>query len=602
MSTIKLREYNPDKPGYGSRLTSQEWETWRPLLTQLHQQGLPRYEIIRVAADQHGFEGTYSALNTRFKAWGLTKPAIREPSDEDAPFPVESPNVSNEFQAQLERNAVVMIERQSGQSQIESDIVETTANLKMNQVPEEVHHRLTVENAPKTRWSSVGPEADSILSTSPSRTRLPDMNQTQSPNRRSGNMSRYPSAETEAAMHERDKALAEDLLKQERFLPKSTRASGRKALASHGPFSDEIENWELPSLNITPLPPPLAQAKSQSTSAHKDGLVESGAMLRHNLTMSHLNKIMGNKNVHGNAPAAILDESANAARDSYTSKHIEYHKQHRSQIQQVESKADLTRLMAQEVPPHATMLAPGLQHEHLKRTRSEVSSPWSSTLSLASSARSFFQLAKRLRYNASTQSILSLVSLDSVASSHRSQNFSVVTGFGGDLVPIAESDVEPDEEDFDIIYKSRSGDFSELPITILWADELSVYLGHEVTGKGLEGLDGWHLLSFTERRYIQAKLRKYLSVFDESPGGPPNPPMYVRLLTKSQTDLVLRQHPRKEYVCLNLSHRIGRTFIMVSFNQAARWLGRPVWILEDDIHSDMGKCFYVPLDSGTLLH
>jgi len=94
MSAIKIREYRPEKPGYGQRLTLQEWERLRPVLTQLSQQGLSRHDVVRVAAEQHGFQGTYAALNRRFKDWGLTNPRSKDDDEstndqidqEDKPF------------------------------------------------------------------------------------------------------------------------------------------------------------------------------------------------------------------------------------------------------------------------------------------------------------------------------------------------------------------------------------------------------------------------------------------------------------------------------------------------------------------------------------
>lgn len=73
MNQMRLREYKPQHPGYGPRVPKDKWELYRPYLTDLNRQGLSRKEIIKRAKDEYGFEGTYSALNTRFKAWGLTR-------------------------------------------------------------------------------------------------------------------------------------------------------------------------------------------------------------------------------------------------------------------------------------------------------------------------------------------------------------------------------------------------------------------------------------------------------------------------------------------------------------------------------------------------
>lgn len=77
-STMKIREYNPDKPGYGRRLTDQEWLEFKPILTALNDKGISRRQIIATAADEHGFEGTYAAMNIRFKEWGLTQPKAQQ--------------------------------------------------------------------------------------------------------------------------------------------------------------------------------------------------------------------------------------------------------------------------------------------------------------------------------------------------------------------------------------------------------------------------------------------------------------------------------------------------------------------------------------------
>lgn len=69
---MRVVEYDPQRPRYGPRLTNEEWERFRPILTELDRLGLPRQEIVNRARDEHGFRGTYAALNTRFKAWGLT--------------------------------------------------------------------------------------------------------------------------------------------------------------------------------------------------------------------------------------------------------------------------------------------------------------------------------------------------------------------------------------------------------------------------------------------------------------------------------------------------------------------------------------------------
>lgn len=72
MAGLKVFEHNPHKPRYSVRLTEDEWERYKPMLTSLDQQGLPRREVLKVAAQYHGFQGTYAAMITRFRKWGLT--------------------------------------------------------------------------------------------------------------------------------------------------------------------------------------------------------------------------------------------------------------------------------------------------------------------------------------------------------------------------------------------------------------------------------------------------------------------------------------------------------------------------------------------------
>ena len=69
---LRVKRYDPDKSSYGPRLTKAEWNNFQPLLTQLHNRGLPRHKVIEIARDQHGFRGKYAALHKRFKEWGLT--------------------------------------------------------------------------------------------------------------------------------------------------------------------------------------------------------------------------------------------------------------------------------------------------------------------------------------------------------------------------------------------------------------------------------------------------------------------------------------------------------------------------------------------------
>ena len=73
---MKIHEYDPKASGYGPRLTAEEWERFRPILTAYHHQGLTRHEVLSKAAAEHGFRGTYAALNTRFKVWGLTNGSL----------------------------------------------------------------------------------------------------------------------------------------------------------------------------------------------------------------------------------------------------------------------------------------------------------------------------------------------------------------------------------------------------------------------------------------------------------------------------------------------------------------------------------------------
>ena len=79
-TTLKVREYKPNESLYGERLSKQEWEHFRPILTAYENLGLSRHKIVRRAAAEHGFQGTYAALNEMFKAWGLTNAGASQAS------------------------------------------------------------------------------------------------------------------------------------------------------------------------------------------------------------------------------------------------------------------------------------------------------------------------------------------------------------------------------------------------------------------------------------------------------------------------------------------------------------------------------------------
>lgn len=72
MAGFRVTAYDPHQPRYGPRLSENEWESFRPLLTALDNRGIPRRDIVKIATKNYGFRGTYSALNIRFNKWGLT--------------------------------------------------------------------------------------------------------------------------------------------------------------------------------------------------------------------------------------------------------------------------------------------------------------------------------------------------------------------------------------------------------------------------------------------------------------------------------------------------------------------------------------------------
>lgn len=72
MADLKISFHGPHTSRYGPRLTDEEWEAFKPVLVALDDQGLSRKDIVQRAALDHGFRGTYAALNIRFKKWGLT--------------------------------------------------------------------------------------------------------------------------------------------------------------------------------------------------------------------------------------------------------------------------------------------------------------------------------------------------------------------------------------------------------------------------------------------------------------------------------------------------------------------------------------------------
>jgi len=90
---LKISRYEPNRPSYGPRLSKEEWEQYKPILVELESKGFPRHEIVRIAAAEHGFRGTYGALNTRFKQWGLTTPREDEPGHSQV---AESESVTNQ--------------------------------------------------------------------------------------------------------------------------------------------------------------------------------------------------------------------------------------------------------------------------------------------------------------------------------------------------------------------------------------------------------------------------------------------------------------------------------------------------------------------------
>jgi len=102
MANIKVVQHNPHKSRYGPRLPEHEWEEIRPFMERLHADGESLKEIIRRAEVERGFLGTYSAMYTRFTAWGLTTPrSVLQTASDDAVPNVSRQISTNEDEASL---------------------------------------------------------------------------------------------------------------------------------------------------------------------------------------------------------------------------------------------------------------------------------------------------------------------------------------------------------------------------------------------------------------------------------------------------------------------------------------------------------------------
>ena len=77
MADLKVKQvHDPCSGIYSARQPKEYWERFRPILEDYNAQGLSRKAIVSRAQKEHGFKGSESAMNTRFKAWGLTNSRI----------------------------------------------------------------------------------------------------------------------------------------------------------------------------------------------------------------------------------------------------------------------------------------------------------------------------------------------------------------------------------------------------------------------------------------------------------------------------------------------------------------------------------------------
>jgi len=70
MATAHFNQYQPGVAPYARRLTAAAWEQHRALLTDLHNQRVPRWEMLEVLAD-HGFHPSMGQFVSKMKQWDL---------------------------------------------------------------------------------------------------------------------------------------------------------------------------------------------------------------------------------------------------------------------------------------------------------------------------------------------------------------------------------------------------------------------------------------------------------------------------------------------------------------------------------------------------
>ncbi|KAK5094902.1 hypothetical protein LTR70_003783 [Exophiala xenobiotica] len=676
MSAIKVREYRPEKPGYGQRLTRQEWERLRPVLTQLSQQGLSRHDIVRVATEQHGFQGTYAALNQRFKDWGLTNPRSKDgegttkgrvyqegknrlvhkehslsgeasettegetpsaglvtPKDSWRPACAVSPaQRSGDERHELTKDALNA--RQAQQTTDTSPLV----CIADNEEPEgaEARFPLAYGSEADSTESLVAPSVDTTTSHAGS-TRLAadeiDQKRATEYQVLSRLSPRGPNIELE-----------EHLQRQQELFPRSrTRSRTQyRHRAGLGAFAEEQRSG---ASSPRERPHHRNDTRPTSTSALHGGSLETHAskedinharVHRHKShrrpqsTSSTPNNGTSSKGFipvllsslseqsHGKSKLTVkeraeLVEQPVPAQDRTITDPDEFtdlsnqrcfsntSSESHSPVQGVpapihtepkvrqqghgrsESRETITvrqdeyteRILEHwRRPPDEPRRTPiviehpqkPVTNKHARRTRSEVSTPRSSKVSLTSSTRSFAHLAKRLRQQLPGQSFVSLMSSLSAASSHSSQAFAAVTGFGPDL----------SEEWCDESMGKTDSSVVDRSSTTTKRKALEEYLGREVP---LHIVAKWRKLDGHDQFNIFFALCGGLETRAfNSTANPPNmvsnarEPEWVRLLTKKGVDRKRRKmlESRQNCIYIDLGYGQARTFVRLTKSDVER--------------------------------
>ncbi|KAK0658066.1 hypothetical protein B0T16DRAFT_402953 [Cercophora newfieldiana] len=72
-SNAEFKTYLPSQSRYSARKKPEEWEHQRDKLTRLHQQNIPRKQMLEILKSEDGFCASLPQLNARFHAWGLRR-------------------------------------------------------------------------------------------------------------------------------------------------------------------------------------------------------------------------------------------------------------------------------------------------------------------------------------------------------------------------------------------------------------------------------------------------------------------------------------------------------------------------------------------------